>query len=597
MLKWLLLVCISAVVLSGCASLPIDPANPALLVQPVAERVADQPSADACAVTQPFQDEPPRDPNADPFGFGNWHINADRTIWVGMPPDGSWGTGGEKVLWIRPAGTELKVNGQRLDSEAAPLQADIPCCYPTGFQVSGLTFPSEGCWEVTATAGEHELRFITWVEDEPGGMEPTSPLASAVLLESCGNTCELRAVDPLTGATIDGFTPVSLGRYASVGVSDDHSQLATVVYLNNDYLRNGLLKFVDLGTWEMVETELTFNEVFEAPVYSPDNAYLAIMGYDEPWPAGKYVALVDVASGELVAKRALDFMPAKMRFTPDGSGIMLFGTDSGENTMITNATTQVVLLDAANLETIWQQAVDDLINGNTMEVVSDDPHEGIWWQPAAVFAPDKATLYVVHADQDQLTTVDFSAQQVTTRPISEKLSWIEQLLMLTARTAHAKMLNGTTKEAALSPDGTMLYVTGYTFSYEEEKFSEESLGLQVIDMATSQEVAFIETEARSVVVEPNGERIFLRGMRQEPTKNYATEWTEVLDAATYQQLAVLEDKAVRLGYRLDGEPILLSSVVLDNGQTELSTMELGSLAVISASADWHSGYVGWIIPN
>jgi catechol 1,2-dioxygenase len=132
-----------------------------------------------CAVTQPFQDEPPDDPNADPFGFGPWHINAERTLWVGLPPDLSWHPGGEKVIWIRPAGTKLTITGQRLDGEAPPLRADIPCCYPTGFQVTGLFFPTEGCWEVTATAGEHELRFITQV---------TSAAAPTAVATSCEPT-------------------------------------------------------------------------------------------------------------------------------------------------------------------------------------------------------------------------------------------------------------------------------------------------------------------------------------------------------------------------------------------------------------------------
>ncbi len=71
--------------------------------------------------------------------------------------------GGNKVLWIRPAGTTLTIIGKRLDGNAPPASADIPCCYPTGFQVSGLSFSSEGCWQITAKAGERELRFVTRV--------------------------------------------------------------------------------------------------------------------------------------------------------------------------------------------------------------------------------------------------------------------------------------------------------------------------------------------------------------------------------------------------------------------------------------------------
>lgn len=118
----------------------------------------------SCAVTQPILDEPPADPLADPFGFGEWIVNADRSIWVRLPPDGVWRASGEKIIWIRPAGNTLTISGQRLDGAAPPLRADIPCCYTTGFQVTGLYFPAEGCWAVTASAGAHQLHFVTQVK-------------------------------------------------------------------------------------------------------------------------------------------------------------------------------------------------------------------------------------------------------------------------------------------------------------------------------------------------------------------------------------------------------------------------------------------------
>lgn len=125
----------------------------------------DETAAEDCPVTPTFIDEPPRDPNADPFGPGPWYINADRTIWALATPSGStWGVGGEKVLWIRPQGTELEITGHRLDASAPPLRAKIPCCYPTNFQVTGLHFPTEGCWQINASAGESTLDIIVEIE-------------------------------------------------------------------------------------------------------------------------------------------------------------------------------------------------------------------------------------------------------------------------------------------------------------------------------------------------------------------------------------------------------------------------------------------------
>jgi hypothetical protein len=128
-----------------------------------------QQSNQTCPVTEVIYAVPPPDPNADPFDrLGPCYINGDRTIWAGWDAVRMVaGPQGNKVLWIRPWGTQLTVSGRRLDAEAPPPTADIPCCYPTGFQASGLTFPTEGCWEISAKAGNSQLTFVTRVGPEP----------------------------------------------------------------------------------------------------------------------------------------------------------------------------------------------------------------------------------------------------------------------------------------------------------------------------------------------------------------------------------------------------------------------------------------------
>jgi hypothetical protein len=123
----------------------------------------------ACLVTTPETATPPDDPNADPFGAGPWFINADQTIWADWGP--GWAAGKSatnKVIWLRPAQTDLVLSGQRLDGESLPMEASIPCCYNTGFQVTGLYFPTGGCWEVTATAGESQLQFVVEIAPNAG---------------------------------------------------------------------------------------------------------------------------------------------------------------------------------------------------------------------------------------------------------------------------------------------------------------------------------------------------------------------------------------------------------------------------------------------
>ncbi len=89
-----------------------------------------------------------------------WYVSADRHIWAAAA---YLKAGDNKVPWIRPKGTKLQVTSRRLDANGPPGTAAISDGYGGQFQASGLWFPSEGCWEVTAKSGASEMTFVTFV--------------------------------------------------------------------------------------------------------------------------------------------------------------------------------------------------------------------------------------------------------------------------------------------------------------------------------------------------------------------------------------------------------------------------------------------------
>jgi hypothetical protein len=69
-----------------------------------------------------------------------------------------------KFPWVRGVRGKLTIQGKRLDAPAPPLRAHIPDGYgDTGFQATGIIFPTEGCWEVTGKVGDSSLTFVTRV--------------------------------------------------------------------------------------------------------------------------------------------------------------------------------------------------------------------------------------------------------------------------------------------------------------------------------------------------------------------------------------------------------------------------------------------------
>ena len=132
-------------------------------------------AADSCPATEPLWLKPPQDSAVlDEPAFGYYYANADRSIlasawwWKQKDDPLRFTQEGIKIGWFRPAGAPLEITGTRLDAKAPPLEADVPSGYPTRFQASGVYFPSEGCWKVTASAEKSELTFVVWVDPEAG---------------------------------------------------------------------------------------------------------------------------------------------------------------------------------------------------------------------------------------------------------------------------------------------------------------------------------------------------------------------------------------------------------------------------------------------
>ena len=129
------------------------------------------PAEIACTVTEAEWLKPPEDPAVnDAPADGYYFVNSDRSIWASawwtQPGEDYPHASGDdiKVGWFRPEGAELEITGLRLDGQAPPLQSEVPCCYPTRFQATGLIFPTEGCWKITAKAADSLITFTVWID-------------------------------------------------------------------------------------------------------------------------------------------------------------------------------------------------------------------------------------------------------------------------------------------------------------------------------------------------------------------------------------------------------------------------------------------------
>ena len=131
-------------------------------------RPAGSTAAQDCPVTMPIDAMPPTAvPDGRPFiGPGLFYVSPDKKIWASV---GGWNTsapGDMGVLWRKPLGVTLEIRGRRLDAAAPPLEVFAGGDNLRDFQVvvGGLTFPTEGCWEIVAQSGDSVLRFVIYAD-------------------------------------------------------------------------------------------------------------------------------------------------------------------------------------------------------------------------------------------------------------------------------------------------------------------------------------------------------------------------------------------------------------------------------------------------
>lgn len=445
--------------------------------------------------------------------------------------------------------------------------------------------------------------------------DPTAPatkqgtLAESILAGMWKGNSEghfLVPIDPISGQALTDYEPISLGLSYSYAFSPDQRRLAVVGYISEQGPHGGNLHLIDLETWEEHFQELHLNAYVSAMGFSPNGDRLAI-AYGN---VDSQILVINVADPPVKSKTAalqtqMDFLVNKMKFTSDGSGLMFYGYRT-ENPSSVNQQNpdppQVALLDSTDLSTSWETDLEGVRHGirpkdeNSDEPVDfTQPGQAIYYFPGLAFAPEEDMLYVVHANEDILTTVDFDKQQVSSVEIEPQLSWMEKLLSLTASVAHAKVAEGTTKHVAVSPNGETLYIVGQNNELGEQEGNvwniiENPLGLEIVRARDGSRIAHYDTEASDISISYDGRYLFLQGWNQE--QNSA--WTQIFDTRTNEPVTRIENNTWLVPTRrLNGEPILASSDYI-NGENEhhYATFDPEDL---SALAEWSSeDYLVWL---
>jgi hypothetical protein len=133
------------------------------------------PAVFECQPTVPNGATPPGEsPRAGQHGNGAIWTELPRDGRVVFRPGGPYTIGRDgmfsmKLGWWRSVPGDLRIEGRRINGSTTDrFSASVPDGYGrTGFQVSGVSFSSQGCWEITGRIGGESLTVVMAVVVSP----------------------------------------------------------------------------------------------------------------------------------------------------------------------------------------------------------------------------------------------------------------------------------------------------------------------------------------------------------------------------------------------------------------------------------------------
>ncbi|HEX6383805.1 MAG TPA: hypothetical protein VF177_03965, partial [Anaerolineae bacterium] len=422
-----------------------------------------------------------------------------------------------------------------------------------------------------------------------------------------------------TGEPVSGYTPITLGPInpTAYALSAGGQKLAVLEsrgtncesYAGGTACRASadVLHLVDIPARREVTANLPGTDWVWLLAFSPDATRLALVQNERE---SSTVVVYDTDTGELVAQQVLDFRPSLIAYAQvrpeqsqsDELALAIYGQPLGSPPgMGQPGSPRVLLADATTLEILWDQPLENIVSGYWCLEKCEEPHgEQLFaeWNPAVIPSLDGQRLYIVHANTEWLTTVDFNTRSVSSVEIQAAQSWFERLLALTAGVAEAKGgVTGATKEGMFSPDGKQLYIVTTAMNSTRDANGnwnslETNLDLQVVAVDNGRKITGHDVEvtgswisADIIQFTPDGAHILVGGWSD------GQRWAQVLDAKSLEPVVHLMGWEVMLSQRMDGQPVILGSRHHNGRRVEFALLDSRSFDIadswtISTNASW-----------
>ena len=369
-----------------------------------------------------------------------------------------------------------------------------------------------------------------------------------------------------------------------------------VVSFPNESMYSGNLFLIDLPAWKTRELGVELSGWVSTMVFSPNGKQLAIVHGNVNYK----LTTINLEEKIIAAQSSMALYVSQLKYTREGESLMLYHPTINAEDAFTGGSPQVLLLDATDLTPRWSAELEDVRDGifprdedgDVTQANFYEPGKAFYITPGLVFAPDRDALYVVHADSEQLTTVDFASQNVKTVDIENKLTWFERLLSMSTSTAHAKVGDGITRQAAISPDGQFLYVVGvnsatFTDKHGNWQMEQTPLGLEILQTRDGSRAARLDTDSTELSISPDGRLLYLRNWGSNRDN---IPWTEIFDLSSRQLVREQTGISGMPALLMNGEALLVSTYSTGEFTHHMSILKPDASQVL---AEWTAPQSIW----
>ncbi len=420
---------------------------------------------------------------------------------------------------------------------------------------------------------------------------PFGEAALAVKQQAGSDVQLLMPVDPASGSPLAGYDPIDLGLNFYYGLAPDRKTLVVVSYPKGE-AGQAFLRFLDLTSWtEATGLLIPTSGWTSAITISDDGSRLAFVTVERRQDS---IWLVDISRHVLLKRVETPRRVAGMEFTADGRALMLYERQENYQTGLTEGPPLAELRSANNLEVLWFRELQEVRDGfERYAGETGQPHEpgtGTTYRPAVVFDGLTETMFILHADADRLTRVDFQRRETLTRDIAPKLTWLEHMLATGAITARAKAQDGIDRQAVISADGEIAYTVGLQSKFTRNSsgswdLAQTHLPLRAIRLSDAAEVYTSEATADTLQLTSDGQSLLL--VRWESTTGEAS-GTSIARAQDGEVLGKLAGDQLQVSRRMDGSPLLVASMTQDPAKGK------STLAAYAEDLQWIGS---WQVPH